>query len=41
MVDIRGDSLFIHWINVTAEDPTEATRKIAGRFEKYLEVIFG
>ena len=41
VLDIRGDSLFVHWINVTAEDPTAATREIAGRFEKYLEVIFG
>jgi len=41
VVDMRGDSLFIHWINVTAMDPIAATQEIAGRFEKYLKVIYG
>jgi multicomponent Na+:H+ antiporter subunit E len=41
VVDMRGDSLFIHWINVTATDPVAATQEIAGRFEKYLQVIYG
>jgi multicomponent Na+:H+ antiporter subunit E len=41
VVDIRGDSLFVHWINVTAMDPVAATEKIAGRFEKYLKVVYG
>mgnify|MGYP002064925054 CR=1 FL=1 len=41
VVDIRGDSLFIHWINVTETDPVAATREIAGRFEKYLKVVYG
>jgi multicomponent Na+:H+ antiporter subunit E len=41
VVDMRGDSLFIHWINVTATDPVEATKEIAGRFEKYLKVVYG
>jgi len=41
VVDIRGDSLFIHWINVTATDPVAATREVAERFEKYLKVIYG
>ncbi len=41
VVDMRGDSLFIHWINVTATDPVEATKKIAGRFEKHLKVVYG
>ena len=40
-VDIRGDSLFIHWIVVTDEDPEAATRAIAENFEKYLKVIYG
>lgn len=40
-VDIKGDSLFIHWIDVTSEDVETATKEIAGRFEKYLEVIYG
>jgi multicomponent Na+:H+ antiporter subunit E len=41
VVDIRDDSLFVHWINVTAEDPRAATQEIAGSFEKYLQVIYG
>ena len=41
VVDIRGDSLFIHWINVSSADPEAATRAIASKFEKYLEVIYG
>lgn len=41
VVDIKGDALFIHWIVVSAQDPVAATREIAGRFEKYLEIVFG
>jgi len=41
VVDMQGDSLFIHWINVTATDPVAATQEIAGRFEKSLKVIYG
>jgi multicomponent Na+:H+ antiporter subunit B len=33
--------LFIHWINVTVTDPVAATQEVAGRFEKYLKVIYG
>ena len=41
VVDIKGDSLFIHWINVSATDPVAATQEISARFEKYLKVIYG
>ncbi len=41
VVDIREDSLFVHWINVSSQDPEEATRAIASRFEKHLGVVFG
>jgi multicomponent Na+:H+ antiporter subunit E len=41
VVDIREDTLFVHWIVVAAEDPVGATREIAGRFEKYLRVVYG
>lgn len=41
VVDVRDDTLFIHWIVVSARDPEAATREIAGRFERYLEVIYG
>jgi multicomponent Na+:H+ antiporter subunit E len=39
-LDIQGENLLIHWINVQAEDTEEATRIIGERFEKYLRVIF-
>ena len=41
VVDIKGDSLFIHWINISATDPVAATEAISARFEKYLKVIYG
>ena len=41
VVDIQDDSLFIHWINVSATDPVGATEEISARFEKYLEVVYG
>jgi multicomponent Na+:H+ antiporter subunit E len=40
-VDLQGDELLIHWIDVKTEDPEEATKQISEGFEKYLEVIFG
>ncbi|MFH2130687.1 MAG: Na+/H+ antiporter subunit E [bacterium] len=40
-VDIQGDTLFVHWIDVTATDAEQATKIIAATFEKYLEVIYG
>lgn len=39
-LDVIGDKLLIHWINVKTEDIDEATNMIGQRFEKYLEVIF-
>jgi len=41
VVDIDGDSLFVHWIDVQSDDPQGATRAIAARFEKHLSVIYG
>ncbi len=41
VVDIKGDSLFIHWINISTTDPVAATEAISARFEKYLKVIYG
>ena len=40
-VEIRDDSLFIHWIDVKGSDPEEATEMIVRKFEKYLEVMYG
>jgi multicomponent Na+:H+ antiporter subunit E len=41
VVDIKDDSLFIHWINVSTTDPVGATEEISARFEKYLKVVYG
>lgn len=41
VVDIEDDILYVHWIDVTTQDSEEATREIAAKFEKYLEVIYG
>ena len=40
-LDVIGDELLIHWINVKAEDIEVATKLIGGRFERYLKLIFG
>ena len=40
-VETRGDEFFIHWIEVRHDDPEGATREIASRFERYLEVFLG
>ena len=39
-LDIVGDTLLIHWINVQSSETDEATKIIGERFEKYLKVIF-
>jgi multicomponent Na+:H+ antiporter subunit E len=39
-LDIIGDTLLIHWINVKTDDVEKATRMIGERFEKYLKIIF-
>ena len=38
-LDILGDRLLIHWINVKTENIDEASRIIAGRFERYIKLI--
>jgi len=39
-LDILGDKLLVHWINVKTENVVEATEIIGKRFERYLRVIF-
>lgn len=39
-LDIIGDKLLIHWINVKSSDLKEATEIVGERFEKFLRVIF-
>ena len=41
-VDLTDDGyLYVHWINVTAIDVEEATKKIVRRFEPILKEVFG
>jgi multicomponent Na+:H+ antiporter subunit E len=39
-LDIEGDLLLVHWINVKTDNIDEATDIIGKRFEKYLRIIF-
>lgn len=39
-VEVKGDVLYIHWIEVGAEDPVAAARTIIGPFEYFLARIF-
>jgi multicomponent Na+:H+ antiporter subunit E len=39
-LDIQGNKLLIHWIDVEAADIDAATNVIGERFEKYLRIIF-
>lgn len=39
-VDICGEYLYIHWINVKSQDVEEASRKIVEKFERILEKVF-
>ena len=39
-VDLVGDHLYIHWINIKATDVEGASRQIVARFEPLLEKIF-
>jgi len=38
-VEVRGEYLFIHWINVKAEDVERASELVGGRFEKHVKAI--
>lgn len=38
-IDVCGEYLFIHWINVKTEDEQEAAKLISARFEKYIKAI--
>lgn len=40
VVDIDGDDLYVHWINVTDKDRDRQTRAIASKFEPMLRRIF-
>ena len=38
-VDVKEDTLFIHWIDVKGKDVESATKEISSRFEKILKEI--
>ena len=38
-MDVQDDTLFIHWIDVTTTDTKEASKEIAGSFEKTLKEL--
>ncbi len=39
-VDIIGDYIYIHWINITSNDASVYSDRICGKFEKYIRRIF-
>ena len=41
VVDMAGDTMYVHWLDVQTTDPEEAARILAGPFEKHLEKAFG
>jgi len=40
-VELDGEWIYIHWINVTSPDIEQATADIVAGFERYLEVMYG
>jgi multicomponent Na+:H+ antiporter subunit E len=41
VIDLKDDTLFIHWLDVQSTDVDEATKALAAPFETHLEKIFG
>ena len=39
-VDIDGQDFYVHWINITSDDPEQQTETIIRRFERMLKEIF-
>ncbi len=39
-VDVNGDNFYVHWINVSSDDPKVQKKIILGRFERVLRRIF-
>lgn len=40
VLELEGERLFIHWLDVPTDDPEETRRLIAGPFEDHLEKVF-
>lgn len=41
VMDIRDETIFIHWLDVQSTDIEAATQALAGPFERHLEKVFG
>ena len=41
VMDIRDETIFIHWLDVQSTDIDAATEALAGPFERHLEKVFG
>ena len=39
-IDVDGQDLYVHWINIDTDDAARRTREICGRFEPLLRRIF-
>ncbi len=39
-VDIDGQDVYVHWINIHTDDAERRTKEICGRFEPLLRRIF-
>ncbi|MEN8224696.1 MAG: Na+/H+ antiporter subunit E [Bacteroidota bacterium] len=40
-IDVIGNSLYIHCVNIEGEDMEQYAQNIVRKFEKYLEVLYG
>ncbi len=40
-VELQGESLYVHWVNMTTSDTEAATADIVAGFESYLKVMYG
>jgi multicomponent Na+:H+ antiporter subunit E len=41
VIDVAGDAMFVHWLDVRTTDIDEATRLLVTPFERHLEKVFG
>ena len=40
-LELDGEYLFVHWVDVKSKDIDGATKEIVSTFEKYLDVMYG
>ena len=40
-VELEGEWLYVHWVDIQSDDIDAATEQIVAGFEKYLKVIYG